>query len=345
VRRILVVRLDNMGDVVLAGPAVAALAEIAAVDVLCSAVGRPAARLLPGVDDTVLFESPWIRSPAPPVDRADCDDLVDELAGRGYDAAAILGSSHQSPLPTALLLRFAGIREIAAVSRDYGGALLDHRLRGDPDVHEVRRGLLVAGALGARTDDRPLALRMPGPRPVSAGRVVVHPGSSAPARTLSVDRWADAVRALARRGADVVVTGVRDEAMRCVTVARAGGAPVRTFDRTDLAGLANLLSSAEVVVSGNTGPMHVAAAVGRPIVAVFPPTVPATRWAPWMVPHLLLGRQDVACSGCRASVCPLEQQWCVSDVDGEVVANAVEALRGENTSRSSHWASDQEEVV
>jgi ADP-heptose:LPS heptosyltransferase len=80
------------------------------------------------------------------------------------------------------------------------------------------------------------------------------------------------------------------------------------------------------VVTGNTGPMHLAAAMGRPVVAVFAPTVPASRWAPWQVPHLLLGDQAVPCAGCRAVTCPLDHQWCLAGVTAPDIVAAVSAL-------------------
>ena len=331
--RVLVVRLDSMGDVLLAGPAAQALAEHADVDMLTSSIGRPVAALLPGVDRVIEFDAPWIRSPAPPVDPCALDDLVAWVRRGQYDAAAVLGSSHQSPLPTALFLRLAGVDEIAAVSHDYAGSLLDHRLRGDPDVHEVRRGLMVAAALGARGHDRPMRVVGVGCEAPRPNRVVVHPGASVPARTLPPARWAAVVRELRRCGADVVVTGSVDERRLCRDVAGGGLAAdvaVSTFGRDDVAGLARMLSTASVVVSGNTGPMHLAAAVGRPVVAVFPPTVPAARWAPWMVPHVLLGVQDIECAGCRAIECA--HQRCLDPIVPTGVADAVVGLMSQSTS-------------
>jgi ADP-heptose:LPS heptosyltransferase len=323
--RILVVRLDSMGDVLLAGPAVAALSEIAHVDLLCSSIGHPAAELLPGVDRTLVFDAPWILSPAPPVDPPALGRIVSAIESQRYDAAAVLTSSHQSPLPTALLLRIAGIGRIAAVSHDYPGSLLDHRFRGDPDVHEVRRALMIAGALGASPCDRPLSVEGMD-TPVQRGRVAVHPGASASARTLDPDAWAGIVAELARAGAEVVVTGGPGETDLCRQVAGATGAAIRIHSRGELRRFAGLLASAEVVVSGNTGPMHLAAAVGRPAVAIFPPTVPVARWAPWMVPHVVLGDHDVPCAGCRAQVCPLETQRCTADVRPDAVIDAIEFL-------------------
>ncbi|HEU4841225.1 MAG TPA: hypothetical protein VFT09_07270, partial [Ilumatobacteraceae bacterium] len=130
--RTLVARLDSVGDVLLAGPAIAAAASDGPVDVLCSPIGRPAAALLPGVDRLIELSAPWILHPAPPVDGAALTELIDTLSAVEYDRAAILTSSHQSALPTAMLLRLAGINRIAAVSNDYSGSLLDHRIPGDP---------------------------------------------------------------------------------------------------------------------------------------------------------------------------------------------------------------------
>jgi heptosyltransferase-3 len=72
--------------------------------------------------------------------------------------------------------------------------------------------------------------------------------------------------------------------------------------------------------------MHLAAAAGAPVVAVFPPTVPLERWRPWRVPHVVLGDQGVPCAGCRARECPLPEQVCLDQIDAGAVEQAVEAL-------------------
>ncbi len=146
---VLVARLDSAGDVLLSGPAVRAVAAGAGkVTYLCGPRGQAAAALLPGVDDVVVRRIPWIDPEPEPVSRAAVTALVDDLAGRGVDAAVILTSWHQSALPTALLLRMAGIPTIAAVSDDYPGSLLDVRHRVDDDIHEVLRALSTVATLG-----------------------------------------------------------------------------------------------------------------------------------------------------------------------------------------------------
>jgi ADP-heptose:LPS heptosyltransferase len=328
VRRILVVRLDSVGDVLLAGPAIAVAAASASIDVLCSSLGRPAANLLPGVDRTIVFDAPWILNPAPPIASDRLDAVIAEVARARYDAAAILTSSHQSALPTAMMLRLAGVPRLAAVSHDYPGTLLDHRILGDPELHEVERALAVIRTLGCEVGD-PAGHRLRvdvEPMCSQTGRVVLHPGAAAPARTLSPARWRAAAAELVRRGFEVVVTGTHAEASLCAVVADPTGRAPVLLPSSNLRRLAEVLGTASVVVTGNTGPAHLAAAMGRPVAAVFPPTVPPNRWSPWGVPCVLLGDLNVPCAGCRAIRCPLAEQVCVAGVQPADVADAVERL-------------------
>lgn len=331
---VLVARLDNAGDVVLTGPAVRAVAATAdRVTFLAGPAGGAAARLLPGVDDVWTWEAPWVGFDPPAVDRAEVDALVDRVAAARIHAAVILTSFHQSPQPLALLLRMAGVGHIAATSVDYPGALLDVRHPYQDDLHEVEQSLGLCAAAGYHLpdgDDGALALSLPAPGiDLPAGPyVVVHPGASVPARRLPLAPTAEAVRRLTAAGRVVAVTGGPSE-RDLVRDVIAGAPQDRVEDRTaatSLADLAHLLAGADVVICGNTGPAHVAAAVGTPVVEAFPPVVPAHRWRPWRVPHVLLGDQGIACAGCRARRCPLEGQPCLAPFDADAVVAAVDRL-------------------
>jgi len=330
VTHVLAVRLDNDGDVLLAGPAIRALAAgCDRVTLLCGPRGRQAAALLPGVDEVVVWRAPWIDPEPEPVDRAEIEALVEHIAALRIDRALVFGSFHQSPLPTALLLRLAGVPWIGATSVDYPGALLDLRHRIRDDVHEVERSLdLVrhAGfALPPGDDGRLAVRRSPAGAPYEA-HVVVHPGASVPARAWAPDRNAALVDALVASGRRVVVTGGPSE--RALTAHVAGGDRDGVVDlggETDLAALAEVIAAARAIVVGNTGPAHLAAAVGTPVVSLFAPTVPAVRWRPWCVPHELL-YVDVPCAGCRARVCPVEGHPCLNGVDVDDVVAAVDRL-------------------
>jgi len=127
-RHVLVARQDSMGDVLLAGPAVRAVAAGAGrVTLLCGPRGREAGELLPGVDEVVVEHAAWIDAEPRQVTRRGIDSVVDRLTDLEIDQAVVLTSFRQSPLPLALLLRMAGVPTIAAVSVDYPGSLLDVR--------------------------------------------------------------------------------------------------------------------------------------------------------------------------------------------------------------------------
>src|SRR4051812_23506392 len=240
---VVLARLHNEGDVLLAGPAIRAVAAGAErVTLLCGPRGAQAARMLPGVDGVMVRRAEWIDPHPEPVDRAAIDAFVDELAAGAFDEAIVLSSFHQSPLPLALLLRMAGVPTIAATSVDYPRSLLDVRHRISDDVHEVERSLSLVATLGYALpdgDDGALRVERPGDAPLGQGYVVVHPGASVPARAWAPERNAGLVRALAAEGRRVVVTGGPGE--RDLTAQVAGEDGIDLGGATDFAGLADVL--------------------------------------------------------------------------------------------------------
>ncbi|MEJ5915808.1 glycosyltransferase family 9 protein [Pseudokineococcus sp. 1T1Z-3] len=372
--RVLAVRLDSDGDVLLTGPAVAALGTGAdgrprEVDLLVSPAGRAAGALLPGVAQLRVFDPPWSGYRPAALDPRAVEDLLGWLRERRHDEVVVVTSFHQSPLPMALLARMAGAPTVVGASEDYPGSLLDvrHRRGGGADGsgggHEVLAALALVAATGRAVPSTPrLALRrdlvdaadqhLPAVSGLGEvlvrsvgedrGLVVLHPGASVPARAPSPEVAAGAAAALVADGWDVVLTGSAAEADLVALVgalaarqldaapAATGGGPGRLVDAagsTDLAGLAALLRRARAVVVGNTGPAHLAAAVGTPVVSLFSPVVPAERWAPWGVPVALLGDQDAACALSRARECPVPGHPCLS-VRGDEVVEAVRSVVG-----------------
>ncbi|HYH31113.1 MAG TPA: glycosyltransferase family 9 protein [Pseudonocardia sp.] len=340
---VLVARLDSEGDVLLAGPAVRAVAAApdTEVSLLCGPGGAAAGRLLPGARRVLEWASPWIVNPAPPASPEHVERAVTMLAAHAFDEAVVLTSFHQSPLPTALLLRLAGVRRITGASVDYPGSLLDVRLRpgdgpGDDlpeDLPETERALAIAAAAGFRLpagDDGRLAVRRsPGVGallgPLARRRyVVLHPGAAVPARRWPAEHHRRTAALLDEAGLPVVVTGGPGE--RELTAAVADGRAVDLGGRTDLAQLSGVLAGAAALVAGNTGAAHLAAAVGTPVVSLFAPVVRAVRWRPYRVPQVLLGDQDAPCRDTRARDCPVPGHPCLSRVPPEEVVSAVRRL-------------------
>ena len=335
--RRLIARLDNVGDVLLTGPSVRAVAAGGEpVVFLAGPRGAEAAALLPGVDEVIVFDAPWVALRPSPVDETTMTALVDRIRMKSIETALILTSFHQSPLPLALLLRLAGVKWIGATCVDYPGALLDLRHPYHEALHEVEQSLSLCAASGFSLpddDDARLRLRPLDPATVPDGRyVIVHAGASVPARGLPPGPAAGAVQLLAETGYHVIVTGTASELPLARSIA-AGAPPGSTTMRcgtTSLVDLAALVQGAEVVVCGNTGMAHLAAATGTPVVEAYAPVVPAHRWRPWRVPHVLLGDLDVACAGCRARVCPLPAQVCLAPFTPLDVLEAVQTLAVEH---------------
>jgi ADP-heptose:LPS heptosyltransferase len=335
----LIARLDNAGDVLLAGPTVRAVAaHVDRVVMLTGPHGSAAATLLPGVDEVIEWCAPWIDPSPAPVTAQHVAVLQDAVRAHAPRTALLLTSFHQSPLPLALVLRLAGVGWIGAISEDYPGSLLDLRHHVEGDLPEAQRGLDLAQAAGYRLpagDDGRLAVRRPLPNVEhltgEPGYVVMHPGASVPAREWPRQHCAQAVRALAAAGYRVLVTGSAHE--QHLTAQVAGDTGVDLGGRTDLRALAGVLDGARVVIAGNTGPAHLAAAVGTPVVSLFAPVVPAARWAPYGVPTVLLGDQHAPCRDTRARHCPVPGHPCLSDVHPADVVDAVGALHNRSRYR------------
>lgn len=377
-RRVLVARQDNVGDVLLCGPAIRAVAASGAeVMLLCGPRGRAAAELLLGVSEVLEWRADWIDPEPQALERGRVERLLGLIEERRVEEALVFTSHHQSPLPLALLLRIAGVRRIGAISEDYAGSLLDVRHRVPDDIHEVERALSLAaacgyglppdGEAGGDSEGRPeldrvrLRLLDVGPPHPAAEAlrpyVVVHPGASVSARAWPAERHAELVELLVREGHNVVVTGSPSERKLTAAVSAAGRAAggltgalgsrstggsagslkVPAASRpavldlggaTSLAQLAATIAGARALVVGNSGPAHIAAAVGTPVVSLYAPTVPAVRWRPWCVPFRLLQR-EVPCAGCRARECPVPNHPCMSDITAEEALHALRELVGE----------------
>jgi len=333
--RTLAVRLDSLGDVIVTGPAVRALAAAGdTVTLLCGARGRAAGELLPGVQRVLEWTAPWIDPEPMPVDPDGVAALCSTIAAERFDRALIFTSFHQSPLPTALVLRLAGVPWIGAISVDYPGSLLDLRLTGVPDdIPEHERALRLVRAAGydlpAGDSGLPQVRCVPRSIEVAPPYIVLHPGTSVPARAWPAERFRATADLLTGLGHRVVVTGSAEE--EPLTKYVADGVTGMVCDlggRLDLTELAAVLAAADCVVVGNTGPAHLAAASGTPVVSLFAPTVPAVRWAPYGAAVAVLGDQHAPCRDTRATTCPVPGHPCLASVTPDEVVDTVERLCG-----------------
>jgi lipopolysaccharide heptosyltransferase II len=337
-RNILAVRLDTIGDVLMTTPALRALRSVenTRITLLTSSAGARVAALVPEIDHVVTYEAPWMKHTDPSDPAVDLL-VAEDLAGRGFDAAVIFTVFSQSPLPAAMLCRLARIPRRAAHCRENPYHLLTEWIREtEPERgirHEVRRQLDLVAALGRTTSDERLSLRVP-----DAARrrvrellrregldtvdpwVAVHPGASAPARRYPAGGYADAASLLSHAGFRVVFTGTGSERPLIEPIRSAMDARSWSLaGRLDLADLAALIEAAPVLVTNNTGPAHVAAAVGTPVVDLYALTNP--QHTPWRVPSRVLF-EDVPCRNCFGSICREGHHRCLRGVAPPAVAAA-----------------------
>ena len=337
VRNLLVVRLDSLGDVLMTTPAIRACRESfgCRVTLLTSAVGEVVAKHVPEVDEVIPFAAPWMKVPTPGSDEA----LIGTLKERRFDAAVIFTVYSQNPLPAAYLCYLGGIPlRLAHCHENPYHLLTDWQPDPEPATrvrHEVKRQLDLVAAVGARTSNERLSFEVPDwaqervRHMLPPGRgplVVVHPGASAASRRYPPEQYARALDLLmSKTDCRVLFTGDAGEEALVRTVQEATThASHSLVGRLNLAELAALIEQADLLISNNTGPAHIAAAVDTPVVDLYALTNP--QHTPWQVKSRVLFH-DVPCRNCYKSVCPAGHHDCLKRVPPErVTAAALELL-------------------
>lgn len=350
VKNVLCVRLDGLGDLLMTEPALRAVKcapQNPRVTLLTSSSGAQAAALMPEIDETIVYAAPWMK---PPISDRASDDLalIGRLAKRRFDAAIIFTCFSQNPLPAALLCYLAGIPQRLAHCRENPYHLLTTWIP-DPEPaegirHEVQRQLDLVGRVGfspndermrimigeearRRTGERLASLRIAPEEPI----IVVHPGATAASRRYPPELFADAVEQIHEQThGRIFLTGDAAERPLIDEIRARVSAPVISLaGQLDLPDLAALINRADLLLVNNTGPAHIAAAVGTPVVDLYALTNP--QHTPWRVPSRVLS-YDVPCRNCFKSVCPEGHNNCLRKIPPqEVVQAALELLKRSKT--------------
>jgi len=343
-RRILCVRLDNLGDVLMSTPAMRALKALAGrpeLTLLASSAGVAAAPFLPEVDHVLGYDAAWVKNDA--TGNGQDRDMVARLQAGRFDAAVIFTVYSQSALPAALLCHLAGIPRVLAHSRENPYRLLTDWVRDrEPEAgvrHEVQRQLDLVAAIGARTADRSLGWRVrPADRAAlrrrlhaagiteTGGWIALHSGASAASRRYPADQYAEAAVALRGEGRRILLLGTDAErGLQGALEARRRAIPglVDLCGELSLGELAAAIEGAAVLICNNSGPAHMAAALDVPVVDLYALTNP--QHTPWQVASRVL-YHDVPCKYCYRSVCPQGHHACLARVEPQRVARAAREL-------------------
>jgi lipopolysaccharide heptosyltransferase I len=328
--KFLIVRLGSLGDVVHAIPAAAALRH-----------AYPAARLDWMVDPRYVELLDLVESIDAPIpvdpralgrgsERRQLLRTMGELRKTGYDAVIDL----QGLLKSAVLARAAGGRKTVGFPRAHlrepaARFLYTETPDPGPATHVIRKNLALLAAVGVSDSRVRFPVNIPRTPAVQAiterfsgtGFVLINPGAAWPNKRWRPDRFG-AVASVIRRDtglSSVVLWGPGEEHVAADVVAASAGA-AELLPPTTISDVVGVARSARLMVSGDTGPLHIAAAVGTPIVALFGPTF-AERNGPW-------AEEDISLSQASQCICHYERQCrrdhrCIDDIGVDDVVNAV----------------------
>lgn len=295
-RRVLCIRADNMGDVIMSSPAMRALKETfgSHITLLTSRAGALVIPYLDCVDGLVTADLPW----AGHAGSADHNlpALAREIASMHFDAAIIFTVYSQSALPAAMLAYMAEIPVRVAYARENPYELLTTWLPDDEPYerisHQVERDLNLVQAIGANVTNDRLVLTRPThpsiPVPENAPYMVLHPGVSEEKRKYPAELWIETGRLLlAKFGMPLLVSGSASEKTLAESVAAGIGNGARSVaGALSLGDFIALVDKATCVISVNTSTIHIAAAVQTPVVVLYAQTNP--QHSPWKSLHEVL---------------------------------------------------------
>ena len=330
--RILIVRLGSLGDLVHTLPAVAALRRRfpnATIDWLVDAPHRTFLELVPIVSSLIVLPArtaaAWL-------------DTRRALRARNYDVAL----DFQGLLKSAALARLSGAKRVIGFDRpalreSMAAPLYTERVAVDDSQHVIRKNLELAasivGVQGTSALEFPIAA-VASPevdrflKTIRQPFALLNPGAAWPNKRWPPERLGAVARHLRDRHAmrSVILWGPGEtDAARSVVNASDGSAELAPD--TGLPDLVALASHARLMISGDTGPTHIAAALGVPIVALFGPTTPV-RNGPWAADDVAIARYDSCDCHYQRECKHDETKWCLATITvDEVIAAVDERLR------------------
>ena len=329
-RAILIVRLGAMGDIVHALPVAAALRTRfpdARIDWVVDERHRDLLELVPVVDRRIAL---WTRSDSL---RRRVMKLRRTLTRESYDIAIDV----QGLLKSAVVARLSGARRVLGFTAPHlreRAARVFYTETCDPGdtAHVIEKNLTLAASLGADVSRIQFPLTVPASMALDALHhrhsvagdtpfVVLNPGAAWPNKRWPPDRFGAVAEWLHRaHGLRSVVTWGPDDKTTAAAVVDGSAGAAALAPRTSIADLIAIVRGAALMVSGDTGPVHLAAAVGTPVVGIYGPT-DAARNGPWSADDVTVSR-FTAC-GCHYQRRCRVARWCLEDISVDDVIAAI----------------------
>ncbi len=293
-KNILCIRLDNMGDLLMSTPAMRGLKETLQcnITVLTSSMAGELAKYIPCIDNIITCDVPWIKTENNKKE-GEYFNLVEILKKQKFDAAVIFTVFSQNPMPAIMLTYLAGIPLRLAYCRENPYSLLTNWVPEQEPYrlirHQVIRDLELVATIGVRTKDQELCLKVPNNaysgmiQKIRAANVnmnrpwiIVHPGVSEIKRQFPRERFSAILKEITEElNIQVILTGTEKEKELCNELSEGLNNNIFSF-----AGMLNieefmaLVDIAPLVLSVNTGTVHIAAALNTPIIVLYALTNP-----------------------------------------------------------------------
>jgi ADP-heptose:LPS heptosyltransferase len=298
-KRILCVRTDNMGDVIMTGPALRALKETfkCHITLLTSSMGSLITHCMEEIDDVIVYDVPWTKTEASP-SRHNCLDLIEALRKYNFDAAIIFTVYSQSALPAAMITMMAGIPLRLAYCRENPYNLLTHWV---PDkepysviYHQVERDLNLVAYTGAKTINNSLSVSYGLKAKQNAlGKlvelgidtskqvIILHPGVSEKKREYPVELWIETGKLLGDyfQRQILITAGEKEKKLANEIKLGIGSNAFSSSGKLTVEEFAAVIDKALFVVSVNTSAVHIAAALQTPLIVLYALTNP--QHIPW----------------------------------------------------------------
>lgn len=342
VGRILAIRLDNIGDVIMLS---AALRELRAaypnahISLMTSPAGAQVTEMLPWVDQVLVWHAVWQEiKPHFAYGPEKEWELVSLLKAGEYDQAYIFTSFSQSPYPPAYACYLAGISDRIGQSKEFGGLVLTHWVLPESDAtYQVHRNLHLLRESGVPVNDDRIELHIPdrvieetdgilAELGIQSGEeyILAAPGASAAARRYEARRFAEVCwRISTVTGLRVIAVGTEREREMMAPFLEAAedhSGILPLIGQTSVAQLAAIIRHAALVLANNSASLHMAEAFGRPVAVFYSGTEYRSQWAPRYTPAIIFNR-PVPCSPCYAFQCPYEME-CL-DIDPNNAAHEI----------------------
>jgi lipopolysaccharide heptosyltransferase II len=332
VRNVLVVRLDQLGDVICSLPVLSILKERfpnARITFLCGAEGQSILEGNPQVDEVITFRSNWFARGR----SLDLDELYDVLS-RLRDQKFDLGFDLRGDLRNVLAMTLAGVRYRAGYGIAGGAGLLHEAPDYDASAHQVilNRNLVtdkrqtqqdLKPQIYLSSSERAWADRaLQGFRTDNTTLIAIHPEAGYSSKEWGAPKFISLIEQLLQQErVRVLVFGLdRAEMVAC---AFSSTHRVKSFvGKTSLRQMMALLSTCHLFIGNDSGPSHVAQALSVCSVIVASGTNEYEKWGLWRQPVTIL-RHAVSCAPCHLSTCPVEGHPCLSEISVEEVTGAV----------------------